>query len=326
MTRPVCIVMATYNGALFIREQIKSIQMQSSDDWRLLVRDDGSTDGTIDILSQAAASDPRITILDSSCNRRLGPSLNFSTALEAALKTKSDIFFIADQDDVWESDKLLLQSNQFPLKGAEELPLLVHSDLAVVNQELDPVHLSLIAYMKLTPRAAKPLESLLTRNFVTGCASACNRQLLKASLPIPPDAMMHDWWLALVAAALGEIRYVDQPLARYRQHLENSIGARGIWKTISPIRNWISEWRASNIEYRSAIRQVVALSRHEQKLGNWPENTRETLQDYLELGGLSMSQKLVRARKMGLRQGTGLLQLIFYIRLLTVDHRRQVDA
>lgn len=313
-------MMVTYNGALFISEQIKSIQMQSFDDWLLLVRDDGSTDGTIDILNEAAAGDSRITILDSSFNRGLGPSLNFGAALEAALSTKSDLFFIADQDDVWETDKLLLQSAQFPLMGGESLPLLVHSDLEVVNQGLDPIHSSLVSYMGLMPRPQKPLESLLTRNFVTGCASACNRQLLKASLPIPPDAIMHDWWLALVAAALGEIRFMDQPLVRYRQHPANSVGAKGVWDIISPVRNWISQWKAGNTEYRLAIAQVAALTKHAQKTDNWPENRQETLRHYLELDGLPMSQKLVRARKMGLRQDYGLLQLIFYIRLLTIHH------
>ena len=100
MNTPVCIVMASYNGAPYIGEQIQSIQAQSVRHWRLLVRDDGSTDDTRDILARIASTDSRINILDAGPQAGLGSSLNFSAALEAATKTDSNLFFIADQDDV----------------------------------------------------------------------------------------------------------------------------------------------------------------------------------------------------------------------------------
>ena len=182
--------MVTYNGALFISEQIKSIQMQSFDDWLLLVRDDGSTDGTIDILNEAAAGDSRITILDSSFNRGLGPSLNFGAALEAALSTKSDLFFIADQDDVWETDKLLLQSAQFPLMGGESLPLLVHSDLEVVTT-LDP-----------------GLQAIAERAVAEGLAAARNADGLQAALVVLDPAT------GAVRALVGGRDYGDSQFNR----------------------------------------------------------------------------------------------------------------
>ena len=94
-------------------------------------------------------------------------------------KTDSNLFFISDQDDVWHKDKLLVQAAQFPQGGAEDLPLLVHSDLAVVDETLNPIHASLIAYMNLVPEPDAPLTYLLARNVVTGCATACNRRLLE---------------------------------------------------------------------------------------------------------------------------------------------------
>ncbi|EEB79534.1 glycosyl transferase, group 2 family [marine gamma proteobacterium HTCC2148] len=320
MNPPICIVMATCNGAPFIKEQIESIQAQSMEHWRLIIRDDGSTDATLDVLSDIADSDPRITILDAGPHIGLGPSLNFSAVLEAALKTESNLFFIADQDDVWDKEKLSLQAAQFPKCGAEDLPLLVHSDLAVVDEQLSPIHASLIAYMDLVPAPERPLNYLLTRNFVTGCATACNRQLLQASLPISGSAIMHDWWLALTAAANGAVEYLDQPLVKYRQHHTNSIGAKGFWHGLNPTNNWVAGWKAGNIEYRATFEQVQALAEHAKQCNKWPMNSIEKLERYLALPKLPRWKRLKEAQKMGIRQGNGLLQMIFYIRLLTVHH------
>ena len=162
MTFPICIVMATYNGAPYLSQQIESIQAQSHESWRLLVRDDGSTDDSLSILARFASADPRIIVLDSGPVSGLGPSLNFSAALEEALKTDSNVFFLSDQDDVWETDKLMTQCGFFPDGGAEKTPRLVHSDLAVVDEELNSIHRSLIEHMALLPRPEAPLNYLLT--------------------------------------------------------------------------------------------------------------------------------------------------------------------
>lgn len=319
MTPPICIVMATYNGAPFIKAQVESIRAQALEAWHLLIRDDGSTDDTLNILSALAASDARITILDSAGNVGLGPALNFSAVLEAALQTDSNLFFISDQDDVWHKDKLLLQAAQFPHRGAEDSPLLVHSDLAVVDEALNPIHASLITYMNLAPEPSQPLTYLLTRNFVTGCATACNRRLLEEALPISERAIMHDWWLALAAAATGTVTYLDSSLVQYRQHTSNSIGAKGFWHGLNPTNNWFAGWRAGNAEYRSTFDQVAALLEHAKQHPRWPFTSVAKLGQYLELPHLPIRQRLRAAQKMKVRQGNGLLQLIFYVRLLTVN-------
>jgi len=325
MTKPVCIVMATYNGAEYIEEQIASIQAQSFENWRLLVRDDGSSDGTLDILSQLASGDSRITLLDTLPCALSGPSQNFSAGLEAALKTNSDLFFLADQDDIWSKDKLSIQSTKFPLIGSEEVPLLVHSDLAVVDESLHLTHPSLMSYMNLIPCPEKPLNYLLTRNFVTGCAAACNRQLLEASLPIPRQAIMHDWWLALVAASTGSIDYVDIPLVSYRQHRKNSIGAKGFWHGLNPTHNWIAGWKAGNAEYHATLDQVAAFDRFAASRSGWPQGKLKTVKQYLSLGALPFKKRLSAATQLELRQGSILLQLIFYARLLTLRHKTPLD-
>jgi len=312
--------MATYNGAPYIAEQIQSIQAQSLSRWRLLVRDDGSTDETPAILDRFACTDPRISILDSGFRTGLGPGLNFSAAMDAAVKTDSNLFFISDQDDVWDTDKLASQSGYFPEGGVEDTPILVHSDLAVVDKELNLIHASLIKYMDLLPNPEVPLNYLLARNFVTGCAIACNRRLLEKALPIAEEAIMHDWWLALVAAATGKIQYIGKPLVGYRQHGTNSIGAKGFWHGLNPTNNWIAGWKAGNAEYQATYDQIAAMTEHAARSGDWPESSFAVLNLYRELGSMPIMKRLAAARKLGLRQGNGLLQFVFYMRLLTVQH------
>ncbi|MCB1679460.1 MAG: glycosyltransferase family 2 protein [Halioglobus sp.] len=321
MTNPLSIVMATYNGMPYICEQIKSIQAQSLTHWRLLVRDDGSTDGTVEAVAHFASGDPRIILLASDVGTRLGPGLNFNAALGEALSTDSDLFFLSDQDDVWDPNKLSVQSQHFPKGGTEDTPLLIHSDLMVVDEDLNPMHDSLVRYMGLSPNPAVPLNYLLTRNFVTGCATACNRRLIEEALPLSDRAIMHDWWLALTAAATGQIEHLQLRLVKYRQHGSNSLGVKGFWHGLNPTNNWVAGWKRGNAEYLATLNQVSAFTDHGKQKAHWPSDSIALLEQYLGLGTLPPYRRLKTAKQLRLRQGNRLLQLIFYIRLLTVRNR-----
>ena len=314
--------MATCNGVSHLGEQIASIQAQTYDDWVLLVSDDQSTDGTLELLGELAESDTRIKLLQSSVDAPRGAAANFSRLMQAGLQHGGNLFFFCDQDDVWEQHKLERQVSEFPQQGGERTPLLVHSDLSVVDSDLAQIHPSLIGYMALEPSPSRPLHYLLTRNFVTGCASACNRSLLETAVPVSSQAIMHDWWLALVAAATGEITYIASPLVKYRQHGGNSIGAKGFWHGLNPTNNWVSGWRAGNEEFLATFCQVRALYSHALEAGNcWPDDNVVLLQDYSCLLDSTSVSRLALAHRMGLRQGNKLLQAIYYLRLLTVQDK-----
>ena len=225
----VCILLASYNGAGHISEQIASIQKQSFKNWILIASDDGSTDSTLADIREIAARDERISIADFSGTRSGGAKQNFSRLLERGLETGSNIFFLCDQDDVWGATKLQQQINAFPHTGEEPHPVLVHSDLAVTDDELNTIHRSMVRYMALNTAPPQPLNYLLSRNFVTGCSTAVNRRLLERALPVPQAAVMHDWWLSLIAAFYGEIIFINDTLIKYRQHSENHVGAKGFW-------------------------------------------------------------------------------------------------
>lgn len=318
---PLCILMATHNGSRYLREQVQSIQAQTRRDWVLLARDDGSFDGTPDILRELARREPRITLVGADERRGLGAAGNFGALMARALRSDSRIFLFCDQDDVWLPGKLERQAAAFPGEGGEPSPLLVHSDLRVVDESLETIAPSFMAHMALDPRQADPLGYLLTRNFVTGCATAANRSLVEHALPIPPDAIMHDWWLALLAAAWGGLDYIDEALVLYRQHGSNTIGAKSFWHGLNPTHNWWAGWRAGNREFRATLTQAEALLSHSDLRNPLPQAALESAAAYAEILDLGKKERLARAKRLGLRQGNRLLQMILYARLMTL-HRR----
>lgn len=315
---PLCILMATHNGDRYLREQVQSIQAQTRQDWVLLARDDGSVDGTRDVLHELAEEEPRMALVEADESGGSGAAGNFGALMARALGSDSQIFFLSDQDDVWLPDKLEKQAAAFPGAGREPTPLLVHSDLRVVDGSLAPIAPSFMSHMALDPHPANPLGCLLTRNFVTGCACAVNRSLVERALPIPPAAIMHDWWLALLAAISGDITYVDEALVLYRQHGANTIGAKGFWHGLNPAHNWWAGWQAGNREFRDTVTQAGALLSHSGGRVPLPAGALESVTAYAGILDLGKRERVARARRLGLRQGNRLLQLILYARLMTM--------
>jgi rhamnosyltransferase len=227
LSRKIVILLAAYNGAGLVSEQIRSIQRQTISNWTLFVRDDDSEDNTRAILEKFAAEDRRIRYVHDT-KGRLGAAGNFGELMRVAFEERADAIFFSDQDDVWLPHKLARQ-----LRSLQEMerrygpgtPLLCYSDLEVVDQKLHQIHPSFMRYEKLRHESHDPIHVLLTQNIVTGCAVVINRDLLEFVTPIPNEVILHDWWLAICAAACGRIGYIDEPLVQYRQHSRNQIGA-----------------------------------------------------------------------------------------------------
>ena len=220
------ILMATYNGQTYLKEQVLSLQAQTHDNWRLLVSDDGSTDDTMALLHTLANEDERVCVLDDGELHR-GPCGRFLWLLE---QSTADYVLFCDQDDYWEARKVetLLDAcrNAEAEKGTDN-PILVFCDAAVVNDRLEPLADSFMAFEHYDPRRTQ-LRKLLVCNVAPGCAMLLNRALIDL-LRLPDDhssIIMHDWWLMLTAAARGTIVYVDEPLIKYRQHGSNVEGAK----------------------------------------------------------------------------------------------------
>lgn len=216
----VSIVMATYNGMRYLRQQLDSILQQTYQHYELIVVDDASTDETLSILYEYAALDERIHVFPA--ERNFGLVANFERGLRLA---KGEFIALSDQDDIFRKDKveLLLAA----LKNNPDRDLAI-SDLTLIDEDGGEIAPSLWHYQKLKPMQGKPFRRLLYSNFATGCAMMLRRRLLELAFPFPPDCIVHDWWLAVVASSSkgGGICLVKEPLTAYRQHRLNVIGAR----------------------------------------------------------------------------------------------------
>ncbi len=221
----VIVVLSAYNGERHIAEQIESIRAQRFAGWSLIVRDDGSTDNTAGIVESFAKRDPRISLV-SDKRGNIGPWASFGELLAIAHERGAEYVFLADQDDVWDSVKMAeqwaLMTVHEKINGTDR-PVLVHSDLKVVDEDLREIHSSFRDFQRSSYDSSDPLRTLLIHNAVAGCTIGVNRALLDFALPLPAGAW-HDWWLALSAAATGVIDSTRAPAVLYRQHSHNVVG------------------------------------------------------------------------------------------------------
>lgn len=223
-TDEIDILLSTYNGEQYLEELLESLFCQTYTNWSLIIRDDFSGDKTQLIINQYTKAYPdKIRCIDNH-EGRIGPCQSFAKLL--TVSTAPYIMF-CDQDDVWLPDKI--QKMLYKMKQVESqnesLPVLIHSDLIVVNRELSLISNSFWKYQKLRPELNQ-INYLMVQNNVTGCATIINKHLQQICLPVPTEAVMHDWWIALIAAIKGKIEYINEPTILYRQHEDNDTGAK----------------------------------------------------------------------------------------------------
>ena len=220
--KKISILISTFNGKKYIKEQLDSIFNQTYKNIEIIVRDDGSSDNTIEILKSY-----NIKPIDTKIN--LGAMGSFEELLKYALQnSNSDYFMFCDQDDVWDTKKVekTLAKMEEMEKEFGNIPLLVHTDLEVVDVKLNTINSSFMEFQKID-HSRKSFNNLLMQNIITGCTVMINRKLAQKCLPISGGAIMHDWWIGLVASKFGEIGYLDEVTIKYRQHASNTIGAKG---------------------------------------------------------------------------------------------------
>lgn len=226
MSQPdqVDIIVPTYQGANYIAELIESLLSQTYPHFRILVRDDGSKDQTVDILKSYVKANPKKVFMLDEPKQNLGIMGNYAELLK---NVRSDYIFLADQDDSWLPNKIewtMQVMKKMERQFGMDIPLLVHTDLKVVDQRLKEISPSYWRYANLKPEYATT-NRLLLQNCVTGCTVVINRALMNKMLPISKEAIMHDWWMALVASCFGHIQYCDRATILYRQHSGNTLGA-----------------------------------------------------------------------------------------------------
>lgn len=221
------ILLSTYNGERYLAQQLDSLLAQTDTAWRLFVRDDGSKDGTVDILRSYAAAHPEQIFL-SLDNDNLGACASFERLLTQY--GGADYYAFCDQDDVWMPDKLAVCVAE--MQRQEQLqpgkPVVVHTDLQVVDEQLNMLSPSFWLYGGICPEILDGnIHFLAICNSVTGCAMLMNNAARECVLPFYADAFMHDAWIGLrVLAAGGVVVPVNRATIYYRQHIDNVCGAQ----------------------------------------------------------------------------------------------------
>ncbi|PZQ89684.1 MAG: glycosyltransferase family 2 protein [Leifsonia xyli] len=237
----ISVVMCTYRGAAFVEEQLASILAQSVLPHELVLGDDGSDDGTVELvraaLARSGSADRQpielIELLRDPADHPApyGVAGNFARALAAAT---GEVILLSDQDDRWHEHRV---ARTLELLAARPEVGLVHSDARLVDGTGRPLGVTLFEALGVTATelaeidAGRGFEVSLRRNLVTGATAAVRRRIVQAALPIP-EGWIHDEWLAIVAGATGATAVIREPLIDYRQHGANQIGAEKLsWRT-----------------------------------------------------------------------------------------------
>lgn len=223
------ILLASYNGAAYIREQIDSIITQTDDRWHLTLSDDGSSDGTDAILDAYVQQYPEKMVRVHS-GRRFGNARDHFFWLMNQCDAPYILF--SDQDDVFyprKVEKTLNALTEAEKALGADTPILVFTDQTPTDEHLRPLAPSLMRYQKQYFELFD-YRSILMQNVVTGGAMGMNRALarLGGRCEDTSQVIMHDWWLAAVAARFGKVIYIDEPLSDYRQHGGNCVGAKDV--------------------------------------------------------------------------------------------------
>ncbi|MBI1423216.1 MAG: glycosyltransferase [Gammaproteobacteria bacterium] len=285
------ILLATYNGDAYIDEQIASICSQTYTNWKLLIRDDGSTDSTVGKIKNLVLQDERIELLDDPTGN-LGVVANFSKLAEIALSRNADYIMFCDQDDVWNYDKIEISLNKLleaEKKYDKSTPILVHTDLTVVDENRELISSSFLRFQHLHHPYTDPVRTLLVHNVVTGSTVSMNYALLKLATPVREGVIMHDWWYALAAAVYGKLEFIPSATLSYRQHCTNVEGSVGFYSKLSLSNvNFFGKAKHYSQKLKCSIRQACAIT----KLGDNNSNNNSAISKvhyFCQMGDDSLS-------------------------------------
>lgn len=218
------IVLATYNGEKYIKEQLESLVNQSYQEFKILVRDDGSTDRTVEILRAFAKRDKRIKVIEDE-KGNLGYAENFFELLRLS---RAEYVLLCDQDDVWMGDKIekMVKVANFELQFMEKKePLLIHHDVTLVDEDLKGTK-----WMIQRKGIVEGIDKFFFQNLVQSAAMMINRPLINMLKNRPNTIQFHDKYIHIMAELFGKRGFVPESLMLYRQHGNNSVGTESFTK------------------------------------------------------------------------------------------------
>ena len=292
------ILLATYNGEKYLSAQLDSLLSQSYSDFVIYISDDYSTDGTQNVINDYAAKYPD-KIIDLNNKEHFGcAKKNFFNLVD---KVDSDIYMFCDQDDVWLPNKiedtLRIYNN---LSAADKKkPVLVHTDLKVVDGELNIINRSFFDHMQMK-RNVSNWQNYTVQNYVTGCTMLINKPLadlykLNKQFLNADNILMHDYFFAFLASLLGRVEFLDEATMLYRQHGNNSVGAKDV-RSVKYALNKLKLSTKNNSEIVNGQLQTAEILKLLNE-SNCDSEIIKILTEYSELSKKSKIQKLSFIKK-----------------------------
>ncbi len=235
MNETIDILLATYNGEKYVKEQIESILNQDYQNINLIISDDCSKDNTPKIIKEYEQKDSRIKVYLQEKNLGVVKNIEFLLG-----HVENDYFMLADQDDYWLPEKVRKSFETLKKENAD----MVFGDLEVVDENLNTIYPSFGDFMLLNKKIHKYINTNRLNylyNCVTGCTVLCKSEFIKKIIPIPTDSkrLIHDHWIGLVMSLNGKLAYMDEKHIKYRQHGDNQVGTDKIshgFKEIEQVR------------------------------------------------------------------------------------------
>ena len=271
------ILLAVYNGEIFLKEQLESIINQSYNNWKILIYDDGSSDGSLKIIKcYSELYKDKIKYIHSETNSGSASEV-FSKLMQIS---RSEYVCFCDQDDVWHKDKLKISLDAMKEieKDNKDIPILIHTDLFVVDQDLNVIKKSMFKSQHFKLKEKK-IQELIVQNNITGCTMLVNKRLISICGKIPKEAIMHDWWLGLIAAAFGKIKFLKQKTVYYRQHGNNVVGAKKVYGFSYILHRLFNKFEIKN-SIENSVKQVkIFLNIYKKEL----KGNRKILEEYLKI-------------------------------------------
>ena len=203
----ISVCMTSYNGEKYIEKQIQTIMLNLSDNDELVISDDGSSDKTQEIIRNFIESDKRIKLIN---GPKAGVIANFENAIKEA---KGDFIYLADQDDIWTSDKVEKVQQCFE----ETKCMLVIHDADIIDEDEKIMEES---FFKRRGSKQGIINNIIKNSYI-GCCIAFRREILDMVLPIPRNIEMHDQWIGIIAEIKGPVVFLDKILFHYRRHGKN---------------------------------------------------------------------------------------------------------
>ena len=307
----IAICLASYNGEKYITEQLESIFAQNYPYFKLYIADDRSTDNTVNIVKtfqDRFVDQIYLTVNDS----QLGVVKNFETLLSHC---KEKYITLADQDDIWEPDKLTHQLEamlQLEKESATKA-CLVHSDLTMIDENAKVIADSYFHFREYRLNQKKDLGHILGPSGVMGNTLMINRELRDKSLPFPPELEVHDYWIAIVAELYGRRKTLQKPLVRYRIHNRNI--SNSIQSIQSNNRQWLT--RDIKLPYLESKRHYIMLNLLKRALSNEDKKSIQAFYDYLTFSKSRLEMYLDLTRYSLVKRGIWFRVKLFVKLMLT---------